>query len=495
MQIQLPKLRKVDLNRPKKKKILLLSDDLRLNSGIATMSREIVFGTAHHYDWVQLGAALQHPDHGKIFDVSDSLNKELGIDHASVKIYAHTGYGTADVLREILAAERPDAIMHFTDPRFWDWLYLMEHELHCEYKLPLIYYNIWDDAPAPMWNRPFYESCDLLMNISKQTNSLVKLVLGPDGFHDIYTGDGTGKRLVAFVPHGIPKDRFFPLTEGHPEWEEYGKFRDDFKRNNGVDFIIYWNNRNVRRKQPGDVMLAFRKFCDGLPPEKASRVALFMHTQVQDPNGTDLMAVKKAICPKYKVIFNQEVLPTKLMNFFYNVADVTLNIASNEGFGLSSAESIMAGTVIINNVTGGLQDQCRFEDENGAWIEFKDAFTTNHTGRYRKCGPWVKPVFPSNRSLQGSIPTPYIFDDRCDFNDVATRIREWYDMPAEERREAGLAGRAWLTSQESGMSAIEMCGRMMVCIDQCLSQWEPKKSFELIKVNKSEKVEEIGIVW
>jgi hypothetical protein len=44
-EIKLPKLRKIDPNKPKKKKILLLSDDLRMHSGIATMSREFVMGT------------------------------------------------------------------------------------------------------------------------------------------------------------------------------------------------------------------------------------------------------------------------------------------------------------------------------------------------------------------------------------------------------------------------------------------------------------------
>ena len=37
-----------------KKKILLLSDDLRLTSGIATVSRDMVMGTAHHFDWIQV---------------------------------------------------------------------------------------------------------------------------------------------------------------------------------------------------------------------------------------------------------------------------------------------------------------------------------------------------------------------------------------------------------------------------------------------------------
>ena len=63
-----------------KKKILLLSDDLRMASGIATVSKELVLGTAHKYDWFQVGAAINHPEAGKILDVNfygemaDSIN-------------------------------------------------------------------------------------------------------------------------------------------------------------------------------------------------------------------------------------------------------------------------------------------------------------------------------------------------------------------------------------------------------------------------------------
>ena len=52
----------------KKKKILLLSDDLRMSSGIATVSKEFVFGNFDKFDWVQLGAAVNHPDKGKEID-------------------------------------------------------------------------------------------------------------------------------------------------------------------------------------------------------------------------------------------------------------------------------------------------------------------------------------------------------------------------------------------------------------------------------------------
>src|SRR5210317_2543736 len=100
--LKLPTLKKVDPNKPKKKKILLLSDDLRLHSGIATQSKEIVLSTIHKYDWVQLGAALKHPEEGKVFDISADAQKESGVEDASLKIYASTGYGSPDVLRQLI---------------------------------------------------------------------------------------------------------------------------------------------------------------------------------------------------------------------------------------------------------------------------------------------------------------------------------------------------------------------------------------------------------
>jgi hypothetical protein len=78
--------------------------------------------------------------------------------------------------------EKIDAIMIFTDPRFFVWLFEMEDELRS--KVPIFYYNIWDDLPYPMWNRSYYASCDLLMGISKQTVNLNKQVLGEGNYID-----------------------------------------------------------------------------------------------------------------------------------------------------------------------------------------------------------------------------------------------------------------------------------------------------------------------
>jgi hypothetical protein len=233
-----------------------------------------------------------------------------------------------------------------------------------------------------------------------------------------------------------------------------------------------------------------------LPKEVASKCALLMHTAVIYPNGTDLMAVKTAICPDYKVIFSDKQLDVKHLNFMYNMADVTVNIASNEGFGLSGAESLMAGTMIINNVTGGLQDHCRFHDSDGNWIEFTTEFPSNHAGQYRECGSWAIPVFPTNRSLQGSPLTPYIFDDRCDWKDVANAIHTVYNMSWMERDFRGQAGHDWVVGGEANMSARRMSERFIECIDICLSNWTPRDQFALHEIKLSEKydVEKVGIL-
>ena len=276
-----------------KKKILLLSDDLRMSSGVGTMSREIVLGSIHHYDWVQVGGAIKHPDEGKFVDMNESVRKETGVKDASLKIIPVSGYGSPELLRHLITTEKPDAILHYTDPRFWEFLYNMEHEIRTE--IPIFYYNIWDDLPYPMWNEPFYESCDLIMNISKQTVNIVD---------NVRQKVPTNEWNNTYVPHGIDEKKYYPVGKNHKEWGDLLRFKRQVTQEKNYDFIVFWNNRNIRRKLPGDVILAFKTFCDMLPDDKGKKCALIMHTQPKDPNGTDLPVVVESVCPDYDVIFS-----------------------------------------------------------------------------------------------------------------------------------------------------------------------------------------------
>lgn len=458
--------------REQRKKILLLSDDIRFHSGIATMSREMVLGTAHRFNWVNLAAAISHPEQGKRLDVSQDTNRLTGINDSSVALYPYNGYGDPGIVRLLMEIEKPDAIMIFTDPRYWIWFFQMENEVRK--KIPVTYMNIWDDFPAPLYNKSYYESCDALFCISKQTKLINELVLG----------DIAKDKVIKYVPHGIDEKTFFPINEFMAkENEELENMREKVFKGDKPEFVVFYNSRNIRRKSTSDLVAAYSHFCDKIGKDKASKCALLLHTQRVDENGTDLNAVIELLCdPEYqKVYFSEERLAPEQMNLLYNMVDVTCLISSNEGWGLSLTEAMMSGKMIIGNVTGGMQDQMRFEDENGNWYTPSKDCPSNHFGRHKKCGDWAVPVFPSNMSLMGSIPTPYIFDDRCDFRDVANAILEVYEMSPEERQRRGSLAREWVTSEESAMSARMMSKNLIEGMEQALKQWKPRKKFELIK--------------
>jgi len=459
-----------------KKKILLLSDDLRMTSGIATVSKQLVLGTIDKYDWVQLGAAIKHPDSGKILDLSADVIEKTGVKDASLKIYPSDGYGNPDVIRQLLMIEKPDAILHFTDPRYWIWLYEIAHEIR--QSVPLLFYHIWDDLPDPKYNRDYYESCDWIGCISRQTYGITRRVWNWD--KEKHWGH-PAEWQVKYVPHGINPNVFKPVVD----------IPNDFKKSifgdKEYEFILYWNNRNIRRKQPIDVLLGFEEFRKGLPEDKRDKVCVLMHTSQVDENGTDLPRTIEHNMPEAIVHFTPGKYNEEQLNWLYNMADVTINVASNEGFGLATAESIMAGTPIIVNVTGGMQDQCGFRDKKTGKLLTAEDYTKIGSLHDKKkwetnvtWGEWVQPIWPV-RSLTGSVPTPYIFDDRLDFTEIAPRLKYFYDMGRERRKEAGLKGREWMLG-DGLLNADYMCQALSEGIEDTFNNWKPIKNYNLIQI-------------
>jgi len=451
-----------------KKKILLMSDDLRMHSGIATQSKEFVMGTVQHYDWVQIGGAVKHPEEGRVVDMCQAVKQELGVKDGYLKIYPVSGYGNPDILRTVISIEKPDAILHFTDPRFWIWFYNMEHEIR--QNIPIFYYNIWDDLPDPKYNRDYYRSSDLLMSISKQTYGLNYRILEDYGYKDNWK--------LKYVPHGVSSRRFFKV---HPQNNNFIKFEQKY----GLDkykFKILYLNRNIRRKSPGDVALAYKHMMDKLTPEQRKDCVFVWQSAVSDDNGTDMRAVCQTLLPDYPVIFTHDVsgpMNDEEMNFLYNSVDVYINIASNEGFGLGSLEALTVGTPIVVNVTGGLQDQCGFKKDDKYLTE--DDYIelgSNHRGTYKEHGEWVKPVFPSNISLAGSPMTPYIFDDRASYEDAGEALLEWYNEGPEERERKGELGRQFTLGQGK-MTAEYLSAGMIEGMDNAFENWKPREKYTL----------------
>ena len=457
--------------KEKRKKIMMLSDDIRTHSGVGNMAKEIIANTAHHYNWVNLGGAVKHPNEGQGFDVSADINNMTGLNDADVKVFAVNGYGDQPTLRNVIRQEKPDAIVHFTDPRYWIWMYQMENEIrqHC----PLIFYTIWDDLPYPMWNKNFYRSDDMLLCISKQTKNLVENVLR----------DHPNPGRVQYVPHGIDENKFFPLINDL----KFEVWKEKFLEGEEYDFVVLWNSRNIRRKNASDIILAWRTFLNQLPTEQAEKCLLIMHTEKVFEHGTDLPAVVNALCdPKiHKVKFSSQKLDEQQLNYLYNCSDAHMFFTDNEGWGLGLTESLTCGRMIIAPVQGGMQDQMRFEDENGDWINFSTEHPSNADGKYKKCGEWAIPIFPKTRSIKGSPLTPYIFASQCSVEDGAIALMKAYKMGPEERRKRGLAGREWVLSDESGFTAKRMGQGFIDNIDKLFEEWEPQPRFRVVKVDDS----------
>ena len=460
--------------KEQRKNILLLTDDIRLQSGVANVGKEIVIHTAHKYNWYNVGGAIQHPELGKIFDISEDVNGIADIEDSSVMVQPYNGYGDPALIRQLIKEQNIDAIFLITDPRYFEWLFQIENEIRK--KTPIIYLNIWDDYPAPMYNKAYYESCDLLMGISKQTVNINKLVLG----------DKIKTKIIDYVPHGMNSEVFYPIKENSEDAVKMEEIKKRMFGGKESKFTLFFNSRNIRRKSIPDTMLAWKYFIDQLPQEEADSCYFVLHTDLVSEAGTDLKAVRDYLFGSdYRnIIISSEKVPASTLNAFYNIADAQILLSSAEGWGLALTEAMLTGTPIIGNVTGGMQDQMRFEDENGDWFTPSADVPSNHTGKYKKHGKWAFPVFPNNRSLVGSPRTPYIWDDRCRPEDATEQIMKLYNMSHSERKEAGLEGLEWATGDEAGFTSDKMAKKVENNIDKLFATWTPRKNYELINTNQ-----------
>lgn len=451
-----------------RKKILLLTDDIRVHSGVAQIGREMVVNTSHRYNWVQLAGAVKHPDKGKRIDLSKDTDQQAGISDSSVILYPTDGYGNPDLLRQIIQLEKPDAIFLITDPRYFTWVFQMENEIRKQ--IPITYLNIWDDYPAPMYNKEFYESCDALFGISKQTVNINQIVLG----------DSADNKIIKYIPHGLNNKNFRVLKQEDPEIQEFRKF---ITRGEDKDFILLFNSRNIRRKSIPDTILAWKLFLDNLTEEEREKCLLVLHTEPVSDHGTDLPAVIEYLFPEEtgNIVISNDKLPTEKMNLLYNCADGVVLASSAEGWGLSLTEALLTGTPFIANVTGGMQDQMRFVDENGEWFTPSPDVPSNHRGTYKEHGSWALPVYPTNLSIVGSPATPYIYDDRCSAEDVSKRIMELYLMPSDKRKRYGKEGMEWALSDEAGFTSEKMANRIIEGMDELFKVWEPRPSYYIHK--------------
>ena len=159
----------------KKKKVLILSDHALSTSGVGIQTRHLVEGLLKMNEWTfrQFGAAVKHDNYDTIQVSDDFIIRPID------------GFGNPELLRVTLATEKPDLLLLFTDPRFFIWVWEMEDEIH--QVCPIAYWHVWDNRPAPEFNKVLYESTDLLNFHSFYTLSHLQFIfiwftINPESF-------------------------------------------------------------------------------------------------------------------------------------------------------------------------------------------------------------------------------------------------------------------------------------------------------------------------
>ena len=270
----------------KKTKILTLSDHPLSPSGVGSQTKyfiEALLKTGR-YEFVSFGGAIKHQDYNPM-KVDPWGN--------SWRIFPVDGYGNPEMIRSVLQKEKPDVLWFMTDPRFYGWLWEMENEIRA--LVPMVYYHVWDNFPAPEFNGIFYRSTDKVVCISKVTHEILKQV--------------SPEVSSCYLPHAVNSEVFRPAKTEEEEQKasivrqnmlQPGKLKNDKRK------IFFWNNRNARRKQSGTLIWWFKEWLDKVGHDKAM---LLMHTDARDPHGQDLPHIIKLGLNRGQVLLSTNKLP------------------------------------------------------------------------------------------------------------------------------------------------------------------------------------------
>lgn len=401
-----------------KKKVLVLSDHALSTSGVGVQTRHLIEGLIKKGTWSfrQFGAAMKHDSYETV-----TVNDDFVICPID-------GFGTPELLRVALATEKPDLLLLFTDPRFFIWAWEMEDEIH--QVCPIAYWHVWDNRPTPEYNKVLYDSTDLINCHSYLTYEMCS-ELAPEKSN--------------FIPHALPDDIYRTLSD-----TEVAKYKKQVLGKDRADhFVVFWNNRNARRKRAGDLLWAWKQFLDNISEENP-KVTLLLHTDPSDREGQNLYEVANMLGIKESIVFSKDRLDFEQMNILYNISDTCINISYAEGFGLATLEAMQAGKPIIATKTGGLTRQVvdhRDGTENGIALDVE------------------------LKTLVGSQQVPYIFEDLVSHNSIANAIEKMYRMTPAERDALGKKAKDYVASEFNYQNTIDMWHDTML---ETIENWKSR---------------------
>ena len=432
----------------KKIKILTISDHPLSPSGVGTQTKYFIAEMLKtgKFQFVSLGGAIKHENYQPI------KMEQFGDDWV---IFPVDGYGNPDTLRSMIRTQRPDMVWFMTDPRFFPWLWEMENEIRS--LCPLVYYHVWDNFPYPTFNKAWYDSTDVIVTISKLTSNIVQTVSPTVQEH--------------YLPHAIPTEVFTKLSD-----MDVRHYRKNNLELDDDTFLLFWNNRNARRKQSGSLIFWFKDFLNKIQKNnKDAKAVLLMHTEPKDPNGQDLYAIIRNLgLDNGEVRISTAKVDLPNLAMIYNAADVTVGISDAEGFGLATFESLACETPIIATMTGGLQEQVTKIDKVSESIMLKRNNKAKKVVEYEH-GIGIE---PASKAIIGSQEVPFIYEDRLSGKDGTNAMVKMYEYGAEKRAELGKAGREHVLSEYNFETYAKKWEEILLKTYEEHGSWDNRKNYK-----------------
>jgi glycosyltransferase involved in cell wall biosynthesis len=329
-----------------------------------------------------------------------------------------------------------------TDPRFFGWLWEIENEIRSN--VPMVYYHVWDNFPAPSFNSIFYRSTDEVACISKVTHKILQEVAPTVS--------------SCYLPHAVNPTFYHPATTdeekaGLVQVKNRIILESSIKYKNQNKKVFFWNNRNARRKQSGTLIWWFKEFLDEVGHDKAT---LLMHTDARDPHGQDLPHIIEHLgVNDGQVLLSTNKIDAAHLANMYNAADFTINVSDAEGFGLSTLESLSCGTPIIVNMTGGLQEQVT---DGKNWFGWG--------------------IQPSSKAVIGSLQVPYIYEDRLSQKDFSETLKKAINVSSKAYKKMSIGGLKHIENNYSFKIFEEKWIKLMDEIVEKHGSWETRKNYK-----------------
>jgi len=434
----------------KKIKILTISDHPLSPSGVGTQTKYFILSLLNtgKFQFFSLGGAVKHDNYDPV--QTEEFKEDWMIQPVD-------GYGNPDVIRSVLRTYRPDMVWFMTDPRFFGWLWEMENEIRS--LCPMIYYHVWDNYPYPTYNKNWYDSTDAVVTISKVTSDIVQTV-SPQV--DEY-----------YVPHAVPPEIFHKRPD-----DIISKFRKDTLGVSDDCFVVFWTNRNARRKQSGSLLFWYKKFLDKLEEKYGHRNSLlFMHTEPKDPNGQDLYVIADnlRLNDQRHILFSKEKVSPEDLSLLYSAADTCISVSDAEGFGLYTFESLACGTPIIATMTGGMQEQVT--NLSSVSEEIMNQRNKQNRGSFTEYEFGIG-LEPASKAIIGSQEVPFIYEDRLCEKQVVDSLMCMYEYGKEKRTELGAAGAHHIQNNYSFAQYGDRWEKIMLEVHNKCGSWETRKNYK-----------------